>query len=307
MQRVYTIGETVYDIIFKNNQPIKAVAGGAMLNTSVSLGRLDVPVFLISEYGKDMIGDYINSFLIDNGVGIKYISRFTGGQSALAVAFLDDNNEASYEFYKNYPDERLIQKLPDVEKNDIVLFGSFYSLQKAVHKKIIEFVKEASERGAVIIYDPNIRLPHKDRISEYKDFIYENIKYSHIVRTSDEDIFTIFNVKGPERSFSLLKKMGCNILIYTINKRGVWLITDKMQMKYKVPQINPVSTIGAGDSFNAGIIYALIINDIKHALLSEISDKGWKKIIEKGIDFARDVCLSFDNYISEEFVKSIKV
>ena len=65
MKKIYTIGETVYDIIFKNCQPIAAKAGGSMLNSSVSLGRLGLPVSFISEIGKDQVGGFIFVFLID--------------------------------------------------------------------------------------------------------------------------------------------------------------------------------------------------------------------------------------------------
>jgi len=54
--KVYTIGETVLDIIFKNNQPVSAKAGGSVLNSSVSLGRLGVDVYFISDYGSDEVG-----------------------------------------------------------------------------------------------------------------------------------------------------------------------------------------------------------------------------------------------------------
>ena len=66
MRRIFAIGETVYDIIFKGTQPVSAKPGGAMLNTAVSLGRLNLPVHFISEYGYDIVGDIINNFLNKN-------------------------------------------------------------------------------------------------------------------------------------------------------------------------------------------------------------------------------------------------
>jgi fructokinase len=72
---------------------------------------------------------------------------------------------------------------------------------------------------------------------------------------------------------------------------------------YAVPSINPVSTIGAGDSFNAGIIHALL----SHVTPSiEISDQQWNQIIAHATRFSSDVCMSFDNYISHDLADHLK-
>jgi sugar/nucleoside kinase (ribokinase family) len=68
MRKIFAIGETVLDIIFKNGQPAASNAGGAMLNTAVSLGRLGLPVHFISEYGTDQVGVLIDHFLNCNGI-----------------------------------------------------------------------------------------------------------------------------------------------------------------------------------------------------------------------------------------------
>jgi len=94
----------VLDIIFKNNQPQAAKAGGAMLNSCVSLGRIGLPVFFISEYAGDNVGKIIDSFLIDNGVGTTYVDHFKEGKTKLALAFLNERNDASYTFYQDYPE-----------------------------------------------------------------------------------------------------------------------------------------------------------------------------------------------------------
>ena len=53
MRKVFGIGETILDIIFRNDQPQKAVPGGSVFNGLISLGRLNVPVSFISERGND--------------------------------------------------------------------------------------------------------------------------------------------------------------------------------------------------------------------------------------------------------------
>jgi len=67
-----------------------------------------------------------------------------------------------------------------------------------------------------------------------------------------------------------------------------------------------LSTIGAGDNFNAGMIAAIYKNGITGEHLATMGEDMWSKVISSGIDFASDVCMSYENYISEEFAENLK-
>ncbi|MCE5225859.1 MAG: PfkB family carbohydrate kinase, partial [Porphyromonadaceae bacterium] len=112
MRKVIGIGETILDIIFKDNQPHAAVPGGSVFNGLISLSRLGVSVLFISEIGNDRVGDIIGAFLEENNITTDYIDRFPDGKSPVSLAFLDDQNNANYIFYKDYPKQRLDVPLP---------------------------------------------------------------------------------------------------------------------------------------------------------------------------------------------------
>lgn len=76
MRKIIGIGETILDIIFRNNQPSHAVPGGSTFNTLISLGRLGVPATFISEIGKDTVGDIIIDFMKKNGVCTENLDIF---------------------------------------------------------------------------------------------------------------------------------------------------------------------------------------------------------------------------------------
>ncbi|NVO04130.1 MAG: carbohydrate kinase, partial [Bacteroidetes bacterium] len=243
---IYTIGETVYDIIFKNNIPIDAKAGGAMLNTSVSLGRLNIPVALIGDYANDKVGEIIESFLIENGVNTQYITKYPVGKTRLALAFLDDENNAEYSFYKLAINDNCKLSFPKVTKNDYILFGSFYAIKKEIRNELFEFLSHAKNNGAIIIYDPNFRTSHLDILEEVIPMIQENIAISNIVKGSDEDFLNIFQLTNENEIYNKIKDFGCENLILTKNKLGVSLFTPALQKNFKTPAIIPISTIGAG-------------------------------------------------------------
>ena len=306
MKRIYTIGETVYDIIFKDDQPVSAKAGGAMLNTSVSLGRLGLPVSFISEIGEDLLGMKIIDFLNENKVDTRFIDRFSDGKTALALAFLDQNKNASYSFYKLYPHERLTIDLPEPDAGDIILFGSFFSITPQVRPGLINFIKKAAAKNSLIIYDPNFRRPHLKDLPVVKDLILENIGLSSIVRGSDEDFELIFGCSHADEAFQVVRNFGCNFLVYTQAHKTVEFRSDKFRFSLNVPEIKPFSTIGAGDSFNAGLIMSLFSKGISHLSLSSMTVSGLKHALKTAIDFSSHVCQSFDNYISPDFARNFK-
>ena len=303
MPRVFAIGETVYDIIFQEGKPVAARPGGAMLNTAVSLGRLGVEPFLISEYGPatDLVGKIINTFLIDNQVNTDYVNRSADSKSTVSLAFLDEKNNASYSFYRQSSENRILNPAIDFMPDDIVLFGSIYSITHEVRSSLLDILYKASETGAIIIYDPNFRKPHLNDLPVVKPMIIENLRLPDIIRGSDEDFYLIFKANNVDEVFQFISRESNASLIYTQNRNGVDLFSSTAKIHVDVPEILPVSTIGAGDNFNAGIIWTLVREGITRKDLEHLSQKQWKKIISSGIRFATDVCMSFDNYISVEF------
>ncbi len=303
-QKIYAIGEIVYDIILKNGKPISSNPGGAMLNTAVSLGRLGLPISLISELGQDSIGQGIIQFLKNNNVETGSIYRYNEGNTALALAFLDKNKNASYNFYKSYPARRLDGKLPIVGKNDIVLFGSFFALSPEVREPLMKFLHQASRNNALIIYDPNIRKSSNISNSKAHEFLAENIAIADIVRASDEDLLNLdSSANSPEKAFQFIQQKACNNLIYTQSNHKVDFISTDFSFSNPIPKIKVVSTIGAGDNFNAGLIYGLYNKGINKSNLHKTNAETWKEIIKTSISFGSHACTQIENYISEGFAQ----
>jgi len=305
-RKVYCVGETVYDIIFKNQKPVEAKPGGAMLNTAVSLGRMGIDVALIGDLASDKVGDIIHDFLKENNVDTTYITRYSDGKSRIALAFLDQENNADYSFYKIAKSETAKVIIPPINEGDIILFGSFYGIKEEIRGSIETLISIGKQKGALIIYDPNFRNAHKDILNQVKHYICQNMVWSHIVKGSDEDFFNIFGTENSLDAFQHIENKKESIFIYTANKYGVSLHTEKLNNNYSVPNITPLSTIGAGDTFNAGLIAGLIQNEIFSTTIFEQSEEHWNKVIQTAIEFATHVCLSYENYLSIEFAQKLK-
>ncbi|MCD8264731.1 MAG: carbohydrate kinase [Tannerellaceae bacterium] len=301
MRKVIGIGETILDIIFRDNQPQKAVPGGSVFNGLVSLGRLGVPISFISEIGNDQVGAMIRKFMQENNISTDYIDTFPDGKSPLSLAFLDENNNANYLFYKDYPNQRLKVPLPTIREDDIFIFGSYYSLNPVLRARTLEFLQYAQERKAIIYYDPNFRKAHAHEAIMLLPTVLENFEFANIVRGSDEDFLNLFNDTDMLHVYKEHIQFYCETFITTHGEAGVNLFKGEETFHFEVSSLTPVSTIGAGDNFNAGIIYGLLKYNIRKRDLPTLSKSDWKKIITCGTDLASEVCKTYDNYISRDF------
>lgn len=303
-RKVIGIGETVYDIIFKNAQPIAAKPGGSTFNALVSLGRTNTLTTFISDIGKDKVGNIILDFLAENQVDAQFVNRHKACKTAISLAFLNDKNDAEYEFYKDYLNQNPHTEIPEINENDIVLFGSFYAINPNIRHILLQLLEEAKKNKAIIYYDPNFRASHLPELQQLKPTLLENMSYATFVRGSDEDFKNIFETENIKQVYQLVNKSDTNLIV-TRNKDGVDFLASKNSGHVSAKKIEPISTIGAGDSFNAGFIYALIAHKISFAEIAQLSTNKWEKLISTAIEFSSEVCMSYDNYISVDFAQEI--
>ena len=216
---------------------------------------------------------------------------------------MEESSSANYRFYKEYPKQRLDVELPEINEDDIFIFGSYYSLNPALRKRMTEILDYARERKAILYYDPNFRKAHAHEAIHLTPTILENFEYADIVRGSDEDFFNIYNMTDTEKVYTDHIQFYCNHFITTHGADGVNLYNGNQRYHYEASPLQPLSTIGAGDNFNAGVIFGLLKYNIRHQDLATLSEEMWGRIVRCGIDLASEVCRSYDNYISKEFAE----
>lgn len=305
MRRVIGIGETILDILFRNNQPTAAVPGGSVFNGLVSLGRAGVNVRFISEVGGDHVGDIILDFMKDNGVNTDCVMVYPDRKSPVSLAFLNEKNDAEYSFYKDYPNLRLDVDMPEITNEDIVMFGSFYAITPQLRDKVKELLDKAHQVGAIIYYDVNFRSTHAHEAIKLMPTILENFEYADIVRGSVEDFGYMFGMTDADKIYQHKVGFYCPRFICTNGGEGLSLHTKTLRKDYPVQPLKTVSTIGAGDNFNAGLIFGILKNRIRKSDLDELTETDWDKIIASGMAFSAEVCTSLDNYISREFAERL--
>ena len=263
MRKVIGIGETVLDIIFRDEKPISALPGGSTFNAIISLGRSGVKASMISETGNDRIGQNIIKFMESNGIDASYVNVYPESKSPLSLAFLNDHNDADYIFYKDHPHDRIDYVYPEVNADDIVLFGSFFALNPVIRPQVYAFLDYARQRGAILYYDVNFRASHKNEVMKVTPNLLDNLEMADIVRGSSEDFEILFRQHDADTVYRSQIAFYTKKFIYTRSADPVEVRGDSgFSKQYPVLPTETVSTIGAGDNFNAGFIYGLIKNGI---------------------------------------------
>ena len=308
MRKVIGIGETMLDIIFKNGKPIEAVPGGSTFNGIVSLGRAGVKTVFVSETGNDRVGEYVRDFLRDNNVDTSAINVFQETKSPVSLAFLDKDNNADYIFYRDQKHDHMDFAYPDIQKDDIVVFGSFYAVNPALRPQVSGLLEYARQRGAIIYYDVNFRKAHQADVMKVTPNLIDNLEYADIVRGSKEDFEVLYKKDSAERVYRAETSFYCKRFIYTDGPNPVSVFSNNgFHKAHAMPKTETVSTIGAGDNFNAGFIYGMIKYGVTRDDVEQgLSEEVWDKLIATATAFSADCCKDIFNYISKEFGQQLQ-
>lgn len=302
-RKVVGVGETVLDILFRDGQPEAAVPGGSSFNSIISVGRARVPCTFVGYTGADIVGRQTVDFLRANGVGTEHFQVRQGEKSAVSLAFLADNGDASYIFYKEPPHMAASCTLPDMQRGDVMLFGSYYAACTGMRPLIVNMLERAAKAGAIVYYDLNFRRSHQDELEALTPAIQQNFRQSTIVRGSADDFDIMFASRDARVIYNRYISQHCPYFICTAGAGQITVCTPNGCHDFQAPPVaDVVSTVGAGDSFNAGFACALIWENIMPEDIPRLSLDAWQRLVATACRFAAETCRSKENYIHPQFI-----
>ena len=272
--------------------------------------RDDAPaaqVTMITETGDDHIGQLTRDFMADNGVDTSLVTVNQGTKSHISLAFLDQDNNAQYTFYKDHASAKLENSLTfslfnSFTSQDIVVFGSFFAINPVIREHTRALLQAAHDAGAFLYYDINFRKSHIADIPLVKENLEENMRLATVVRGSAEDFGYLYGTTDAREVYDRHIRQHCPHFICTDGAGPIRLFSPAFY-EAQIPTErldNVVSTIGAGDNFNAGFIYALVRDGITPEKLT--TWPVWLPLIETGQRFSAHVCQRIENYVDIAFV-----
>jgi fructokinase len=232
------------------------VAGGALLNSAVTLGRLGENAGFISGISKDLFGTMVTDALKGAGVDCSNCLR-SNRPSTLAFVQLNDG-QAQYTFYDENSAARIIrpEDLPAAVKADAMLFGAI-SLIAEPCGSAYEALAERMHERCVIMLDPNIRPGFIDDEAAYRGRLDRMAAISDIIKVSQEDLEWIAQDRPSEERVGKWLAGATKLVLVTRGGGGALAVTAGRSVSVPAPAVKVVDTVGAGDSFNGGILSGL--------------------------------------------------
>jgi fructokinase len=270
-------GEALIDMLPRKTdagEPVFApYAGGAVFNTAIALGRLGVPVEFFSGLSTDLFGQQIMRMLAESKAGTRY-AHFAARPTTLAFVELKDGH-ASYVFYDEGTAGRMLspQDLPDLADDvEALLFGAI-SLIPEPCGSTYEALMAREYGRRVTMLDPNIRPGFIPDRAKHTERMRRMVRMADIVKLSDEDLEWFEETGSREAIVSRWLGVGPKLIVVTCGSDGAVGYTKNHSVSIKPHKVEVVDTVGAGDTFNAGILASLSEQKLlSKAALAELSE-----------------------------------
>ena len=290
MKKVIAIGEALIDFIphekgraLNDVENFLRVPGGAPLNVAAAVAKLGGKSQMLTKLGQDGFGDAILNEVKPLGVDVSRISRTNEANTALAFVSLREDGERDFSFYRNPSADMLLSAeeicVKDFNEKDILHFCSVSLIDapiKEAHRRAIEIAKE---KGCLISFDPNVRLPLWKNPEDCRKAILEFLPLSNIVKISDEELEFITGIKDEKEALNFLLTGDVKVIIYTKGTNGAEFITKERVIFSPSFKVSAQDTTGAGDSFIGSLLYQVAEGEYSLEQLVDLSEEKVQEIL----------------------------
>lgn len=256
---ILSCGEALIDMLPRTStlgeNSFAPYAGGAVFNTAIALGRLGAPAGFFSGISSDFLGQ----ILIDELAASKVdTSACHIADRPCTVAFVKlVNGQATYAFYDEETAGRMLQTddLPEVTA-DALFFGGISLVAEpcgSTYEALM--LREAPTRVCMI--DPNIRPGFIKDEASYRARIDRMLAAADIVKLSDEDLHWLMGAGEISDLANRVLAMGPKLVCITEGAKGATGYSAAGAVFVAANKVEVVDTVGAGDTFNAGVLASL--------------------------------------------------
>ena len=268
MKKVVAIGELLIDFVPQQKgcaldevTHFERVAGGAPANVAAAVARLGGSAAMISQVGQDAFGTHILKVLEGNGVDCAAVFRTDRANTGLAFVSLDATGNREFSFFRNPSADLFLdesQITPDLFQDCAALHFCSVDLVdwpvRQAHRRAIALAREA---GALISFDPNVRLPLWDDPADCQAAIRTFLPCADLVKLSDDEVEFVTGCTDERAAAKQLFENGCKLLLVTRGANGSAVYTPQTEAFAETLSVPVTDTTGAGDSFIGSFLYQL--------------------------------------------------
>jgi fructokinase len=260
---VTCFGEILIDMISVNTGNLSASRGflkkfgGAPGNTASGLAKLGVPVSFLGKVGCDPFGVFLKESLGKYGVDTKGLVMSKSDKTTLAFVSLTDTGERDFIFYKGAHDAIQPAEVTLPENTFIFHFGSLTQIGCDANRTTEKLIEEAKSQHAIISYDPNVRGALWGDLERAREVILQTSRKVNVLKVNEAEAKLLTGESNIRTAASKLYSDHLDIVIVTHGECGCYYKTAEYEAAIPTIKVHAVDTTGAGDAFNAGLLYGL--------------------------------------------------
>ncbi|NIA52994.1 carbohydrate kinase [Massilia sp. TW-1] len=257
---IVVCGEALFDVFAAGERAasvdLSACQGGSPFNLATGLARLGGKASFFGGLSRDMFGRRLHAALAAEGVDLAAAPR-PDAPTALVMVGVDDRGVPVYTFYGSGTAERAVS-IADLARvpadAQAIHVGSYCMVVEPVASSLRALVERQRGRS-LIVYDPNVRLTIAPDIEAWRDSVRWMQRRADVLKVSEEDIHALYPDMRVDTFIAESLEAGVALVVVTWGERGVVAVT-RSQLAVEVPAVpvTVVDTVGAGDTFQAGLL-----------------------------------------------------
>lgn len=265
--QVAIAGEALIDLIRQPDGSYQPCLGGALYNLCRALARQGVGTLYLNPLSRDRFGRELAAQLAADGVHLAQPEPVVQVTS-LAVVNLNAHGHPDYAFYREGVADRavtaggLTQACAALPALEVVCTGAL-ALDERDTATYLPWLQTQRSAGRCVVVDANLRPSVMPDLAAYRTTVHAALQHAHIIKASDEDLDHL-GVPGTDALSRARHLLDANpqarLLALTLGAEGAWLLhSDGTQCFAKEAQpLQVIDTVGAGDSFLAGLLAHLL-------------------------------------------------
>ncbi len=249
-------GESLIDMVPEGGN-YRPLSGGAVYNTTVALGRMGAPTGYLWPISRDAFGEQLLRPLTEAGVDTSLCPR-SDRLTTLAFVTLSDG-DARYSFYDEGSAGRMLapEDLPEIPETVSALFIGGISLVPDPCGAAIEALVERVRHRIPVMLDPNIRPFFIADEDAYRARLNRLLAMADLVKLSGDDLEWLMPDTSFEDAAQAILAKGTKAVLQTGGSAGARALWQGETLTAPATKVEVADTIGAGDTFNAGVLAAL--------------------------------------------------
>ena len=263
--RVAIAGEALIDFISEADGRFNPCLGGAVYNLARALSRQGLGTLYLNPFSSDKLGQALMQQMVNDGVVLSQPVPVQAVTS-LAVVNLNEDGHPNYAFYRDGVADRQVtasQMANDCSSHahsiEFVCTGAL-ALDARDQHVYLPWLVQQKQAGQCVVVDANLRPSVMPNLPAYQRCVHAFLDVADIIKVSDEDLLAL-NVPGETplaQARHVMQTTQAKLIALTMGANGAWLLTHHGEyFTHETARLNIIDTVGAGDSFLAGLLAAM--------------------------------------------------